>query len=1698
MTVIKKLTARGFKSFAKKTDIVFNRNFNCILGPNGSGKCVKGDSLIYMADGSLIKIKDLIENKFKTNNIIEMDDGFSIRGDNTEVLTLNLQTLKIEKRKVSFFIKRTSPENLLKIRTRSGRIITATEYHPLFIMDKNKIRSIKAEELKEGLRVAVPRQLQIEQKNDFYELIDLIEPKDELYANYDEDFVNILKKYKKNLTWKQLAEKINIPPNTLKGLLDKQSINLAYLFRILLYAGYSKEEIVNKIKYTRAKHIKKLVKIPWKNSPEFSRVLGYLLAEGRLIKGQIWFVNNNEEVIKDYSNLIKSVFEIKPILCEYKANCYDVLAYSAPLVKILKKFGLETGSANKNVTNLYLKNSNNNDIAALLNGLYCGDGYVSDRSIEITTKSEKLATAIEVMLLRLKLNYYSKFEIKTATNSGFTGIYKTIRIYGFQNLNRFLNLIPLVHSKKRKKLVSLPLKKSNPNHDLIEANYLIKQTTKDLDIKIKPLKKDFPKLDAYCYNQCLTSREGINNLVKNLFQPVKNSDGSLSLQALKLVAQSDILWDEIIEIEKIKSDEEWVYDLTIDDHHNFIANGFFVHNSNVCDAITFVLGKTSAKAMRANKSANLIYNGGKKGSPAKEAEVAIHFCNEKGTFPIETKEVVVSRAVKKSGQSIYKINEDKVTRQQVVDLLSSARIDPDGHNVVLQGDIARFMEMKSSERREIVEGIAGISVFEEKKEKAMKDLDKVQERLNEAEIILTERNKTLNDLKKDRDQALKYKELEKNIERNKATRLSLHIKHKNDKLLEIDSHLKNFKNKIDSTQNNINLLKEEIEAKRKTVDEISQKIGEGGDKKQRNLQNDIDVVKTHVTRDATRKEMVEGELRKIKDRKVSLEKNIKENETEIKKLEEQKNSLKSNKFEWAKKEEKLRREISELKKEYGLSDMEEFNKSMADADSEIENKQRAIIEIDEKKNEILRKKDRLDFEINSLNEKLEKVSNLKDEDKKNVEKLKSSKEEIKIILKDLTNALNESPVISAQLADTRAKLIDADNELAKLNARNIGIQEFAAGDMAIQTVLNAGIKGVHGTVSDLGQVSSKYSMALEVAAGGRLRSIVVSTDSVATNCIELLKKNKSGVVTFLPLNKLRERVIDSNAKRLMKEKGVQGLAIDLVQHDKKYSNVFKFVFGSTLIVDDLSTARKLGIGRARMVTLEGDLVEPSGAMIGGHRRKTGMGFKQKEVSSGITRLEKDVETLRKKVDLLESQKTKNSEAIAFLRERKALLEAGIKAAEVKLGDFSDLSSIENSKKDLSSKLKELNNEISLIEKDKSDMVKELLMLKENKTKINSRLKELGSGDVSSKLETLENNLRSIREKIIKTDSEMQSLDNQKKMIVQEIEKTQSILRDSKKEFETFTNEMNELTNRLQENKGKLKDKQKDLRQFFSNYQSMFNQRKKIEDSIQKKELALIQKEERIRSIEHRYNDKKVNRALVAGELEGLNMEFEQYKNVSLRRGIALSDLEAEIKNFENMLKNLGNVNLRALEVYEKVHEEFAELKDKHETLKGEKEDVLGLMYEIEGKKKESFMKTFNLLSKNFSEIFSLISTKGDAMLELENPESPFEEGVDIKMRIMSNRFLDIKSMSGGEKTMAALAFIFAIQEFEPSSFYLLDEVDAALDKNNSELLSKLIAKYAERAQYIVISHNDSIISEADTIYGVSMQDGISKTVSLKI
>jgi chromosome segregation protein len=1114
--------------------------------------------------------------------------------------------------------------------------------------------------------------------------------------------------------------------------------------------------------------------------------------------------------------------------------------------------------------------------------------------------------------------------------------------------------------------------------------------------------------------------------------------------------------------------------------------------SNVADAMCFVLGKSSAKGLRAEKSANLIYNGGKTKDPAKFAEVTIVFDNSNNTFPIKDKEISVTRLVKQSGNSVYKINDEVMTRQQVVDMLGAARIDPDGHNIVLQGDIVRFMDMRPEDRRELVEEVAGISVYEDKKQKAISELDNVEMKLKEASIVLTERETYLKELKKDRDQALKYKELEKNIKDNKATYIHLQIKAKETERDSVESKIASQQQELEKVKAKIEEIKKSVEEKKEEVKTLTTELDTKGEKEQLKLNKEIDDLKTSIVRDESRVEVCKTEIGRIKSRAQQLKKDLEDIDSKISELTKQKSDFTKNISELSKEEKSVHDLIEKFKSRHGINNLD-FSK-VDEIDAKIESQQQEIVNVGGKKQELLAKRGVLLSNIKSADDKISQRLNVKKEDEEKINNLKTMKSEFRKLTSDLSKFLDESSSLSIQLSNARQKFVATTEDLARMRARQIGVSERVSGDTSIKRVLELK-KGIIGTVSDLGKVPSKYNLALEVAAGQRIKSVVVDNDGVAAGCIKYLRDNKLGVVTFLPMNKLNPQQVSDEARKLSKMPGVKGLAIDLISYDPRYRNVFLFVLGSTMVVDDIEVARRIGVGKARMVTLEGDLVEPSGAMIGGFRRSVGA-FKEKDLDADVDRLDGDVRRLSTIISTLEERRTENDDRIFKLRERKAVVEVEIATLERSVGISTDVASLKEEKSGYEKSAREIDNDLKKVELTIQEYDTGLASLKEQREAIR---KALSDSKISGELSKLEERRQAVSLKVIQINGELKSIDARVNTVhIAEKDRINNILRQQEKEREGFDAEITNLTAALKAKKDDLKQKELMEKKYANEFKSLFAKRNKVNETINDRENLILREGDKIKYVESRINSMTIERAKVVAELEGLNKEFEDYTDAKIRRNASLEELKYEIKKFEQLLNNMGNVNLRALEIYEEVNKQYEEITGKVEKLRTEKEDVINLMQEIDGKKQDIFMRTFREIHKNFKEIFGSLSTKGEAHLEVETPENVFEGGIDIKVKITGSKFLDIKSLSGGEKTLAALSFIFAIQEYNPASFYLFDEVDAALDSRNSELLSKLIQKYSSKAQYIVISHNDKVITDADQIYGVSMQEGVSKVVSLKV
>lgn len=1127
--------------------------------------------------------------------------------------------------------------------------------------------------------------------------------------------------------------------------------------------------------------------------------------------------------------------------------------------------------------------------------------------------------------------------------------------------------------------------------------------------------------------------------------------------------------------------------------------------SNILDSLCFVLGKAGAKGLRVEKSSNLIYNGGKTKKPSKEGEVSIWFDNSKKEFDLyPEQEIKLTRIIRSTGQGIYKINDVVKTRTQILDLMAMANIDPDGYNIILQGDIVRLIEMTPNDRRQIVEEIAGINVYEDKKNKALRELDRVNTKINEADIILVEREAYLKELKKDRDQALKFKELEDRKKRNKKTLLVNKEKTHNKQISVIEEDISKNKSQISSVEEKISKLREDISKNKQEIENISTEIEEKGEKEQVKIHKEVEALKVSVAIDKQRLDTLVNEVDKLKSRQEELKNSYKELSSKTTYLEKEKVSL-TKQIEIRNVDLKnIETRISEFRKKHNLQEETKLDENIDEMDKKIEQITLSMNDLREKQQIILREKDKVEMQLQSIDDKLEKVSQIKKEYKHELEALKEKKQQFKKLAMDLSKALSESSEFALQLSNARNKLISAQEEYAKLNARKVALIEQIAGGSAIQSVLELRKKDpkIYGTVAELGTAKKEFGLALEIAAGSKIRSIVVEDDITAAKCIKFVKEKQLGVISVLPLNKLKAVQTDSNLRN-MKTHGVKGLALDLMDYKSKFEIVFKHVFGNTLVVENIDVARKIGVGQARMVTLGGDITELSGAMQGGYRgkQKTTGAFTQEEINESIKKIEQTISDSSSVMSLLEKKSVDNDELISRLRSLKAELEGEIIKTEKSLHLDSDESELSNDeKKTLQKKFKELESEVDNIQDNISEENKNLAKIKIERQQIKDKIMELRNPAKLAELQSFDEKRKELQEEIMKLESERKHTISEMETIVgPENRKIIDIMKQHDKEMQQFIEEQVKLRNKVAKDQKDLTEKEKKQSKFYEQFKELFGKRSKLTDAVNKLEAKILHGHADIRVLEQKINSTSLDLARLKAELAGILEELKAYTDIEVYDNKSEEKMKRELSEFERMAEEIGAVNMRALEIYETVENEYNSLLNKKDVLGKERTEVLAMINQIDSKKKDLFLKTFYSLEDNFKKFFSKLLVKGDASLQLENEEDPFAGGVEIKVRLTGTRFLDIRSLSGGEKTMTALAFLFAVQEYEPASFYALDEVDAALDKKNAENLAQLIKDYSKKVQYIVISHNDGVISEAEKLYGVSMNEhGMSKITTLKI
>lgn len=1134
--------------------------------------------------------------------------------------------------------------------------------------------------------------------------------------------------------------------------------------------------------------------------------------------------------------------------------------------------------------------------------------------------------------------------------------------------------------------------------------------------------------------------------------------------------------------------------------------------SNITDAILFVLGPKSSKIIRAGKLTDLIYNGNKSAKKANYTKVTLYFDNTDRLLPWDANEVRFTRIVKISSNgegysSLFYINDHRSSMTEFDSLLMRARISADSYNMIQQGDVVNITKMGNVDRRRIIDNISGISSYDVDILKAENEKIEAEQNITTIQVVINELEKHLWQLREDMEAAKKYIDLKNSLDTANAQYVRRRLINEEEKLKYTEENIDKIDKEIQillkqKNEFNQQLVKnnEEIKIKEK---EIEAKIGPEYTEIKSNIENakiakalsenSISREKDQLNEKKSELETQKGHLEVISEELSKCIKTVSETQVQL--------DIKQHMLKDAKEEnDRISEELKGIGWEYKtLQDKlvkldHEFEKN-----NDEKHKIRSQIVVAETINDELSRAIALleeqiansDFEIKDVEWDISKIK----------EKVKSSTD-INQLGKNILEMKKQESELEKQEREASNLIRRISQDYNVLVAEKKVTEKIRVNDavLAILDMRDKGtFKGIHGTIAELGSVNSEYAMALSIAAGGKMQAVVVDNDEVATRVIAELKKKGFGRATFLPLNKMAEG--RPRAKAIMAVKESLGYAIDLIKFKPEYRSAFWYVFTDTIVVDTIANARRL-MGGIRIVTKSGELFESSGAITGGSSKiqtiKFGMGAQSKldEISMELRTANQSFDVIKSKLDNIRANIRATDDQIREAKANNIELQGEITRLEIKLKEFRDKRNhlkidLDKKKIDYSSSNRTKNDlNVSLTE-----LSKKIETLQQERQKVRMHISEIAPDELQQRMQVATDNVYKITceqnelvNKLVSLNSDKSEYENNRKHIEKEIKTLEKGIEENIANIEKENEELVKIKinlEALRSIEAKMEANIKDLTNYkdklIENKYKLENSRDNIVSGIETKNGIKATVKANLMVIQKSINDLKIQISESIVKLDGPIPSEE-----TLRR---------TIKACENSIANFGNVNLRAIDDYDVKKQRYDKLTSDLEKLNTQINGLNNLMDDLEKKKKGLFMETYNGVNKNFKAIFSELSGGGESYMVLEDENSPFEGGLLINVKPKNGKMLRLDSLSGGEKSLTALAFIFAIQEYQPSPFYVFDEIDMFLDSVNSEMVARHIKECSKKTQFIQVSLRKVTLSFADHLIGVTRPpDGVSKVI----
>jgi chromosome segregation protein len=1134
--------------------------------------------------------------------------------------------------------------------------------------------------------------------------------------------------------------------------------------------------------------------------------------------------------------------------------------------------------------------------------------------------------------------------------------------------------------------------------------------------------------------------------------------------------------------------------------------------SNILDAVLWVLGEQSYKNIRAKESSDVIFSGGKDKKAMNFAEVSLYIDNGDSFLAVENDEIKITRKLHSTGENEYFINDSKSRLKDIANLFLDTGVGKSAYSVIGQGKVERIISSSSKEIKSIIEEAAGIKKFQGQKNEAVKNLENVDTELEKIDLILNEVGENRDKVEKQAGKAQEYLELKK--ERDSLAKGIYQCEY-NNKNNELDKSNQSKEN-LDSENNKLQTEFEEIENRLEIIDkekiELKKYIEENGNKNQE-LKREI--------------ESKEKEKVRISERCASYKREIEERESRVtageSKIEEKKKSL----AELDKESLLVAQKIELLSEENQIFEKEikDLEKSKEDFETAREIKKKKVMELELEKmkliNEIENSNRRVrgsTNKINSLKEELEAANKKIFEAEKELVSAKKSKEEKTLNLENIKGRgefLEKEISRYSQRMNKLSEIIrssdyDEKRYSSKLQAL-LRMEENNEGFFkGVKEILNSKIPGVEGVFISLVNVPEKYMKAIEAGVPGNIQDIIVSTSDVAKKAINILKEKKVGRASFLALDTIK---VTPKKEPNIKLDGVIGLASNLVETQDRYRIVAEFILGNLLVVENMDTALKIiknSLFAGNVVTLSGELLSSRGRITGGDSGNSTASqlFERKRE---IKQLKEQVEILKKRIEeSVEEQNKINKELENFENEidRIDSTEEELRK-QVRLASeyFEECNSkVERVSKEIRTIKIELDEEVKYSEEfekkitnsnnemDKIQIIVTELKKEEEEDilkaqKINSIITQKREEFSDKKIIFLnaQDRISQIEREKDREEKEYKILLSEKEDIKQKISLLRKEVEVLEKSESTLTQEVDERLQKYESENIEITEKKQINEKLSEEERELIKKRKEIDSFLLHKKDALYKLNDLIERLKSDLERLKENLESLE-EIEGVEISIENLKEYKER-----------FKSLDNRLKNFQAVNLLAIEEFKELNEKYTFLSSQKEDLVKGKNVLLDLIKEIDETIHSRFFTAYKAIDENFNKMCMETINNAEGKLILNNPDNFDECGVEIFVKFRNKKRQSLSLLSGGEKSMVAIAFIMGIFMFKPSPFTFLDEIEAALDEKNTRKLIGKLKEFTDKSQFILITHNKDTMRESESIFGVTMNKeiGISKIVPVK-